>query len=158
MSKDHSFTLVCQKHSITMLLCPNIIILYIGYFLSVTYSCFYPVSKIVIIKSIFKYQLYHVMFAIFATVLINVFTSSPFTAQVKDVMKDVMADLQQTNSEKILLSWVRQSTKNYKDINVVNFSSSWTDGLAFNALIHSHRCCYFMGAFFENHRNHCFHI
>ncbi|XP_043091945.1 dystrophin isoform X2 [Puntigrus tetrazona] len=59
--------------------------------------------------------------------------------QVKDVMKDVMADLQQTNSEKILLSWVRQSTKNYKDINVVNFSSSWGDGFAFNALIHSHR-------------------
>ncbi|XP_052439429.1 dystrophin-like isoform X2 [Carassius gibelio] len=59
--------------------------------------------------------------------------------QVKDVMKDVMADLQQTNSEKILLSWVRQSTKNYKDTNVVNFSSSWADGFAFNALIHSHR-------------------
>uniref|UniRef100_A0A8C1LAM7 Dystrophin n=1 Tax=Cyprinus carpio TaxID=7962 RepID=A0A8C1LAM7_CYPCA len=59
--------------------------------------------------------------------------------QVKDVMKDVMADLQQTNSEKILLSWVRQSTKNYKDLNVVNFSSSWADGFAFNALIHSHR-------------------
>uniref|UniRef100_A0A671RXM4 Dystrophin-like n=1 Tax=Sinocyclocheilus anshuiensis TaxID=1608454 RepID=A0A671RXM4_9TELE len=59
--------------------------------------------------------------------------------QVKDVMKDVMADLQQSNSEKILLSWVRQSTKNYKDISVVNFSSSWADGFAFNALIHSHR-------------------
>uniref|UniRef100_A0A672MYV1 Dystrophin n=1 Tax=Sinocyclocheilus grahami TaxID=75366 RepID=A0A672MYV1_SINGR len=59
--------------------------------------------------------------------------------QVKDVMKDVMADLQQTNSEKILLSWVRQSTKNYKDISVVNFSSSWANGFAFNALIHSHR-------------------
>uniref|UniRef100_A0A673GMI6 Dystrophin-like n=1 Tax=Sinocyclocheilus rhinocerous TaxID=307959 RepID=A0A673GMI6_9TELE len=59
--------------------------------------------------------------------------------QVKDVMKDVMADLQQTNSEKILLSWVRQSTKNYKDVSVVNFSSSWADGFAFNALIHSHR-------------------
>ncbi|XP_073722267.1 dystrophin isoform X1 [Misgurnus anguillicaudatus] len=59
--------------------------------------------------------------------------------QVKDVMKDVMADLQQTNSEKILLSWVRQSTKNYKDVNVVNFSNSWADGVAFNALIHSHR-------------------
>lgn len=63
-----------------------------------------------------------------------------FTVQVKDVMKDVMADLQQNNSEKILLSWVRQSTKNYKDTNVVNFSSSWADGFAFNALIHSHRC------------------
>uniref|UniRef100_A0A8C7LCQ1 Dystrophin n=1 Tax=Oncorhynchus kisutch TaxID=8019 RepID=A0A8C7LCQ1_ONCKI len=54
-------------------------------------------------------------------------------------MKDVMAGLQQTNSEKILLSWVRQSTKDYPHVNVVNFSSSWSDGLAFNALIHSHR-------------------
>ncbi|XP_028324112.1 dystrophin isoform X3 [Gouania willdenowi] len=59
--------------------------------------------------------------------------------QVKDVMKDVMAGLQQTNSEKILLSWVRQSTRQYPEVNVVNFSSSWNDGLAFNALIHSHR-------------------
>lgn len=59
--------------------------------------------------------------------------------QVKDVMKDVMADLKQTNSEKILLSWVRQSIKNFPQVNVVNFSSSWEDGLAFNALIHSHR-------------------
>ncbi|XP_047659645.1 dystrophin isoform X2 [Tachysurus fulvidraco] len=59
--------------------------------------------------------------------------------QVKDVMKDVMADLKQTSSEKILLSWVRQSTKSYPLVNVVNFTSSWEDGLAFNALIHSHR-------------------
>lgn len=54
-------------------------------------------------------------------------------------MKDVMANLKQTSSEKILLSWVRQSTKSYPQVNVVNFSSSWEDGLAFNALIHSHR-------------------
>lgn len=74
-----------------------------------------------------------------------------FAVQVKDVMKDVMADLQQTNSEKILLSWVRQSTKNYKDLNVVNFSSTWADGFAFNALIHSHRCVglLFLGAFLK---------
>ncbi|XP_035768824.1 dystrophin-like [Neolamprologus brichardi] len=54
-------------------------------------------------------------------------------------MKDVMEGLQQTNSEKILLSWVRQNTRQYPQVNVVNFSSSWNDGLAFNALIHSHR-------------------
>lgn len=36
--------------------------------------------------------------------------------QVKDVMKDVMADLQQTNSEKILLSWVRQNTRQYPQV------------------------------------------
>uniref|UniRef100_A0A8D0L743 Calponin-homology (CH) domain-containing protein n=1 Tax=Sphenodon punctatus TaxID=8508 RepID=A0A8D0L743_SPHPU len=59
--------------------------------------------------------------------------------QVKDVMKNIMAGLQQTNSEKILLSWVRQSTRNYPQVNVINFTSSWSDGLAFNALIHSHR-------------------
>ncbi|XP_069827110.1 dystrophin isoform X10 [Dendropsophus ebraccatus] len=59
--------------------------------------------------------------------------------QVKDVMKGIMADLQQTNTEKILLSWVRQSTRNYPQVNVINFTSSWSDGLAFNALIHSYR-------------------
>ncbi|KAH1185289.1 hypothetical protein KIL84_018038, partial [Mauremys mutica] len=59
--------------------------------------------------------------------------------QVKDVMKNIMAGLQQTNSEKILLSWVRQSTRNYPQVNVINFTTSWSDGLAFNALIHSHR-------------------
>uniref|UniRef100_A0A8D2Q6W5 Dystrophin n=1 Tax=Varanus komodoensis TaxID=61221 RepID=A0A8D2Q6W5_VARKO len=59
--------------------------------------------------------------------------------QVKDVMKNIMAGLQQTNSEKILLSWVRQSTQHYPQVNVINFTNSWSDGLAFNALIHSHR-------------------
>ncbi|XP_036030300.1 dystrophin isoform X3 [Onychomys torridus] len=54
-------------------------------------------------------------------------------------MKPIMAGLQQTNSEKILLSWVRQSTRNYPQVNVVNFTTSWSDGLALNALIHSHR-------------------
>ncbi|KAG8123766.1 hypothetical protein E2320_019129 [Naja naja] len=41
--------------------------------------------------------------------------------------------------EKILLSWVRQSTKSYNEVNVLNFTTSWTNGLAFNALIHKHR-------------------
>uniref|UniRef100_UPI00358E819C dystrophin-like isoform X2 n=1 Tax=Myxine glutinosa TaxID=7769 RepID=UPI00358E819C len=59
--------------------------------------------------------------------------------QVKDVMKELMADLQQTSSENVLLGWVRQSTRDYQPVNVVNFTSSWTDGLAFNALIHSNR-------------------
>uniref|UniRef100_A0A8D0VXL9 Utrophin n=1 Tax=Sus scrofa TaxID=9823 RepID=A0A8D0VXL9_PIG len=59
--------------------------------------------------------------------------------QVKDVMKDIMSDLQQTNSEKILLSWVRQSTRPYSLVNVLNFTTSWTDGLAFNAVLHRHK-------------------
>ncbi|XP_073928809.1 utrophin isoform X2 [Castor canadensis] len=59
--------------------------------------------------------------------------------QVKDVMKDIMSDLQQTNSEKILLSWVRQTTRPYDHVNVLNFTTSWTDGLAFNAVLHRHK-------------------
>ncbi|XP_062912103.1 utrophin-like isoform X3 [Mobula hypostoma] len=59
--------------------------------------------------------------------------------QVKDIMKAVMSDLQQTNSEKILLSWVRQSTRPYKQVNVLNFTTSWADGLAFNAILHRHK-------------------
>ncbi|XP_037986562.1 utrophin isoform X4 [Motacilla alba alba] len=59
--------------------------------------------------------------------------------QVKDVMKNIMSDLQQTNSEKILLSWVRQCTRPYSQVNVLNFTTSWADGLAFNAVIHRHK-------------------
>ncbi|KAM9353992.1 utrophin isoform 2-T2 [Pholidichthys leucotaenia] len=59
--------------------------------------------------------------------------------QVKDVMKDIMSNLQQTNSEKILLSWVRQCTRSYTEVNVLNFTTSWTDGLALNGILHHFR-------------------
>ncbi|XP_034555010.1 dystrophin isoform X2 [Notolabrus celidotus] len=59
--------------------------------------------------------------------------------QVKDIMKDIMSNLQQTNSEKILLSWVRQCTRSYPDVNVLNFTTSWSDGLALNSILHHFR-------------------
>uniref|UniRef100_A0A3Q2CMS0 Calponin-homology (CH) domain-containing protein n=1 Tax=Cyprinodon variegatus TaxID=28743 RepID=A0A3Q2CMS0_CYPVA len=59
--------------------------------------------------------------------------------QVKDIMKDIMSNLQQTNSEKILLSWVRQCTRSYPEVNVLNFTTSWSDGLALNAILHHFR-------------------
>ncbi|XP_056150942.1 dystrophin isoform X3 [Lampris incognitus] len=54
-------------------------------------------------------------------------------------MKDIMSNLQQTNSEKILLSWVRQCSRSYPEVNVLNFTTSWADGLAFNAILHRFR-------------------
>uniref|UniRef100_A0A8C4NM09 Calponin-homology (CH) domain-containing protein n=1 Tax=Eptatretus burgeri TaxID=7764 RepID=A0A8C4NM09_EPTBU len=39
--------------------------------------------------------------------------------------------------KQILLDWVRKQTEGYPDVNVMNFSSSWADGLAFCALLHS---------------------
>ncbi|XP_049782226.1 dystrophin, isoforms A/C/F/G/H-like, partial [Schistocerca cancellata] len=59
--------------------------------------------------------------------------------QVHYHLKDLMSDLQQTNLEKTLLAWCRQNTKDYQGVDVKNFTTSWSDGLAFNALIHHWR-------------------
>ncbi|KAJ4445847.1 hypothetical protein ANN_12532 [Periplaneta americana] len=59
--------------------------------------------------------------------------------QVHYHLKDLMSELQQTNLEKTLLAWCRQNTKDYPGVDVKNFTTSWSDGLAFNALIHRWR-------------------
>ncbi|XP_043236244.1 dystrophin-like isoform X3 [Amphibalanus amphitrite] len=56
--------------------------------------------------------------------------------QVQDVLKGIMKEAKQTNLEKTLLAWCRQMTQGYEGVDIRNFTTSWTDGLAFNALIH----------------------
>jgi len=41
------------------------------------------------------------------------------------------------NTQKIVLDWCQQNVSNYDNVRINNFSSSWSDGLAFCALIHS---------------------
>ncbi|KAI9557614.1 dystrophin [Daphnia sinensis] len=59
--------------------------------------------------------------------------------QVQDVLKGSMAELQQSSLEKTLLSWCQEATKDYAEIAITNFTTSWSDGLAFIALIHRFR-------------------
>ncbi|KAJ8405208.1 hypothetical protein AAFF_G00321990 [Aldrovandia affinis] len=59
--------------------------------------------------------------------------------QIQDISVETGDNKEKKSAKDALLLWCQMKTAGYPNVNVHNFTTSWRDGLAFNAIVHKHR-------------------